>query len=442
MSIGTKPRYCYPRLDDIEDLEKYCPGGYHPVSIGDVFSNGRYKVLHKLGFGGSSTVWLAREHRSENNSGKLVTLKILTAEQSSKPTAEIADVYVPTKLQTIDRPGKRNLQIFQDRFIQRGPNGSHLCLVFPLAGPSILSMAECPGRVSGSRRLRGSLARKLARQAASGVELVHSAGIVHGDLTSSNFLLQMSDKALQWSDDDVYQELGDPEMEEVVRRDKSIPDSYAPSNVVAPIEMSRLASPSFLKEDLLLIDFGQSFVVDQMKAQHEPATPLHYLSPEAFFDMKLSFASDVWALACTIFEIRAGCPLFDSLFGSEALVLKQVVETLGRFPEPWWSRWDDRHTWFDETGEPKSEEEQMKQGVLLTSSKSSISQKLNEIGEQDDPPDTDDGNMIEKTGTRLEAEEIELLADLLGKMLRYRPQDRINMAEVLRHPWFEYDSSC
>ncbi len=44
-----------------EDLRLYCPGGYHPVHLGDLFKNGRYEVLNKLGFGSFSTVWLARD---------------------------------------------------------------------------------------------------------------------------------------------------------------------------------------------------------------------------------------------------------------------------------------------------------------------------------------------------------------------------------------------
>jgi serine/threonine-protein kinase SRPK3 len=39
----------YPRLDDVEVLEKYRPCGFHPVSIGGIFAEGRYKVLHELG---------------------------------------------------------------------------------------------------------------------------------------------------------------------------------------------------------------------------------------------------------------------------------------------------------------------------------------------------------------------------------------------------------
>jgi serine/threonine-protein kinase SRPK3 len=36
--------------DDEEDWEDYCRGGYHPVKIGDEFSNGRYKIVRKLGW--------------------------------------------------------------------------------------------------------------------------------------------------------------------------------------------------------------------------------------------------------------------------------------------------------------------------------------------------------------------------------------------------------
>ncbi|KAJ8060102.1 hypothetical protein OCU04_011712 [Sclerotinia nivalis] len=44
-------------LDDIEELENFSPGGFHPIDIGDKIG-GRYKVIHKLGYGGFSTVYV------------------------------------------------------------------------------------------------------------------------------------------------------------------------------------------------------------------------------------------------------------------------------------------------------------------------------------------------------------------------------------------------
>lgn len=47
--------------EDEEDWEDYVKGGYHPVKIGDSFSDGRYTVVRKLGWGHFSTVWLAND---------------------------------------------------------------------------------------------------------------------------------------------------------------------------------------------------------------------------------------------------------------------------------------------------------------------------------------------------------------------------------------------
>lgn len=48
---------------DAEPIQYYRPGGYHPTLLGDTFKDGRYKILHKLGWGGYSTVWVARDQR-------------------------------------------------------------------------------------------------------------------------------------------------------------------------------------------------------------------------------------------------------------------------------------------------------------------------------------------------------------------------------------------
>jgi len=43
-----------------EKPENYCPGGYHPVRLGEIF-NDRYQIISKLGYGVYSTVWLAKD---------------------------------------------------------------------------------------------------------------------------------------------------------------------------------------------------------------------------------------------------------------------------------------------------------------------------------------------------------------------------------------------
>lgn len=52
----------YHWIDGVERLDLYEAGGYHPVKIGDVLGQ-HYQVVDKLGYGGYSTIWLARDTR-------------------------------------------------------------------------------------------------------------------------------------------------------------------------------------------------------------------------------------------------------------------------------------------------------------------------------------------------------------------------------------------
>jgi len=58
---GQTPAQEYRCDVDAEPMHRYRPGGYHPVALGDSLSDGRYKVLHKLGWGSYSTTWAAKD---------------------------------------------------------------------------------------------------------------------------------------------------------------------------------------------------------------------------------------------------------------------------------------------------------------------------------------------------------------------------------------------
>ena len=157
---------------DVEFLENYVPGGYHPTLIGDAFCNGRYVVVHKLGFGGYSTIWLARDQQSQ----RYVSLKILTARASREShEAEILE-YLMRGNST--HPGKRFIPQLLGQFSFDGPNGHHRCLIGEPAGCSVSKSKED----SADFMFPPNAARSLAAQLFLGLSYLHASGICHGGI--------------------------------------------------------------------------------------------------------------------------------------------------------------------------------------------------------------------------------------------------------------------
>ena len=78
--------------------------------------------------------------------------------------------------------------------------------------------------------------------------------------------------------------------------------------------------------------------------------------------------------------------------------------------------------WFEENGEPKV---QVNGEPEFPARKTSIRKLLQMIGDDEKVNRERDGFMMEPSRMRLEEEELELLSNLLEKMLKYRPEERI-----------------
>ncbi|KAH9986830.1 kinase-like domain-containing protein [Russula compacta] len=195
MSHGSYSSYSQSIMtEDEEDWEDYCKGGYHPVHIGDTFSNGRYTVVRKLGWGHFSTVWLAKDAKLNRH----VALKIVKSAPRYTETAldEIkllqrlitsatsSSATSPSPSQT--HPGRSHVISFLDHFRHKGPHGTHVCMVFEVLGENLLGLIKRHQR----KGVPQHLVRQIAKQILLGLDYMHRCcGVIHTDLKPENVLI-------------------------------------------------------------------------------------------------------------------------------------------------------------------------------------------------------------------------------------------------------------
>ncbi|KAJ7489156.1 kinase-like domain-containing protein [Mycena latifolia] len=178
--------------EDEEDWQEYKLGGYHPVSIGDSFSDNRYVVVRKLGWGHFSTVWLARDVKMQRH----VALKIVKSAPRYTETA-VDEIKLLQRLVTSSdtttpnsHPGRSHVIAFLDHFRHKGPNGTHVCMVFEVLGESLLGLIKR----HQSKGVPIPLVKQVAKQVLMGLDYMHRyCDVIHTDLKPENVLIYIPD---------------------------------------------------------------------------------------------------------------------------------------------------------------------------------------------------------------------------------------------------------
>ncbi|KAF8485404.1 kinase-like domain-containing protein [Gautieria morchelliformis] len=406
MSPEQSPElFTYWQYPCVEPIGYYRKGGLHPIHIDDVLKN-RYRIVNKLGYGDYATVWLV----DDLVSGRCAALKVLAADVSKVSEVAILRRLKKRQLNDGDSTGQEFLVEYLDDFKVEGPNGTHQCIVTEVLGPSIDGDDDLD-EIYDDEQYPIDIAKNLVAQVMRGVAYLHSCGVVHGDLHVRNILFRIPGIE-QMSHQDLQKYLGEPCKSRLSRKDgKPVTSTpHEPKYVVASPEWLALLqlclkSPEAVR--VKICDFGEAFLWDGNPVTTQVHTPSVYAAPEIILhDDHVSPAVDVWALAVLMHLVLSGRSfLFNSPRGIKNEVLREMVLTLGKLPDRWWTKWEDRSEYFDDNG--------------------------SFIGDRRKLPPVS-GKFLKIHSDRMEMEELEGLEKLIRMMVSYGVTDRISAAEVVQ----------
>lgn len=461
-----------------EDSEDYCKGGYHPVSVGETYKNGRYVVVRKLGWGHFSTVWLSKD----TVTGRHVALKVVRSAAHYTETA-IDEIKLLNRIVQAkpDHPGRKHVVSLLDSFEHKGPNGVHVCMVFEVLGENLLGLIKRWNH----RGIPMPLVKQITKQVLLGLDYMHrECGIIHTDLKPENVLIEIGDveqivqtyvKEETKKDSKGDNRNGRRRRRTLITGSQPLPSplntnfsfdfKHSTHNSHSSLSqiVSEASTPSGKEEFSMKEQLGIKDD-DEKQKQREKTTDLlerevsgisldkdtsktpsdgpeshiisvkiadlgnacwvghhftndiqtrQYRSPEVILGSKWGASTDIWSMACMVFELITGDYLFDpqsgTKYGKDDDHIAQIIELLGTFPKSmcFSGKWS--HQIFNRKGELRNIH-RLRHWAL---------------------PD------VLREKYHFSQEESMRISDFLLPMLELLPEDRANAGGMVAHEWMK-----
>ncbi|KAI2617881.1 serine threonine protein kinase, CMGC group [Hypoxylon sp. NC1633] len=383
----------FPRLSPNQKVEEetipdYVASRYYPVRIGEVFQD-KYQVVGKLGFGASSTVWLARDlsHRRH------VALKLyINSAAMGEQLNDELNVYKSIERGSRYHPGRNAVRTLLDSFDIDGPDGRHRCLVHPPLWESVLTFLHR----NPVRRLPVPVVAFVLKRLFLALDFLHTeCNIIHTDIKADNIMFGIDD-------DSVFTNFEEQELQEPCpRKELGGRTIYISRELRMP---KQWGAP-------VLCDFGSAVLGD--KEHLEDIQPSIYRAPEVILEVPWSYSVDVWNAGCMIWDIFEGGHLFtghDAEFQTyrSRAHLAEITALLGPPPKDLLARGKSSHKIFSAEGDFCA-------GIPLP-----------------------DPITLEKLETSLEGKDKETFLRFMQKMLQWDPDKRWSAKDLVDDDWVRH----
>ena len=194
---------------------------------------------------------------------------------------------------------------------------------------------------------------------------------------------------------------------QITRRDGKPPGHQAPHDAIYPMSFLDLEK-GLLSREIRITDLGEATKKITRRAK-ELNIPSPYCAPEVYFEHEVGLPADIWAFACTTFDIFGNSHLFKIEKRSQGDAMIRMYSTLeGKLPDDWWQKWEGRSRYFEKNGDRKSK--------MFKKWPEPLEKRIRDI---------------RPSFHSLSSREADELEELLRACLVYEPRRRANSEEVL-----------
>ncbi|PYI09675.1 kinase-like protein [Aspergillus sclerotiicarbonarius CBS 121057] len=370
-----------------ETMPDYVGSRYYPARIGEIIK-GQYQIVGKLGFGASSTVWLARDMDYR----RYVSLKIFIKSTSmGQQLDDELQMYQCIEKGSTNHPGRNAVRSLLDSFDidGLGIQDKHRCLVHPPLWESVLAFLHR----NPVRRLPPPVLAFILKRLFLALDYLHTeCQVIHADIKADNIMFGIADDSV--FDAFIENELQNP----CPRKEVDGRVIYMSQELMKPTEWG---AP-------VLCDFGSAMPggVEHL----EDIQPNIYRAPEVILEVPWTYSVDIWNVGCMIWNIFEGESLFTGhdpefqAYRSRAH-LAEMITLLGPPPPDLLARGNLSHKFFSDEGDFYAKS-------LL-----------------------DNPNPLEQRETSLEGEDKACFLRLVRKMLQWEPAKRSSAKALQQDEW-------